>query len=35
MLVAANWKMHKTGRETVRFCRELRDRLAQSAIVPA
>ncbi len=29
MLIAANWKMHKTGRETVRFCRELRDRLAK------
>jgi triosephosphate isomerase (TIM) len=28
MLIAGNWKMHKTASETAEFCRELRDALA-------
>ena len=29
MLIAGNWKMNKTARETVEFCAELRDRLGE------
>ena len=29
MLIAGNWKMHKTSAETIAFCKELRERLAE------